>query len=374
MYAENLYGTVGRQTMLRVLQVVTKMDRCGLETLLMNYYRNIDREIIQFDFLTHREEHGQYDDEIEQLGGNIYHVPHLNPLNPGYYKALDDFFRTQPYNIVHSHLDCTSTFPLRAAKKANVPNRIAHIHNTNQDRDIKYPIKMISKKLMPYYATDFFACGKAAGEWAFAGRKFTVMKNAIDTTCYAFNSDIRVKIRNEFGLRDEFLVGHVGRFDPQKNHKFLLKIFAKLKKLNPTAKLMLVGNGNGRDEIVQMAERMGLKDAIIFTGVRADVNELMQAMDVFVLPSLYEGLPVTMVEAQAAGLPCVISDKVPTECAIVDGLVKSVALSDDLSIWVDALQKAKNIERKDHTQEISEKGYDIKQAADWLKNYYISLS
>lgn len=118
------------------------------------------------------------------------------------------------------------------------------------------------------------------------------MKNAIDTTCYAFNSDIRVKIRNEFELQDEFLVGHVGRFDPQKNHKFLLKIFAKLKKLNPTAKLMLVGNGNGRDEIVQMAERMGLKDAIIFTGVRADVNELMQAMDVFVLPSLYEGLPV----------------------------------------------------------------------------------
>ena len=157
------------------------------------------------------------------------------------------------------------------------------------------------------------------------------------------------------GYGMEFLVGHVGRFDPQKNHKFLLKIFAKLKKLNPTAKLMLVGNGNGRDEIVQMAERMGLKDAIIFTGVRADVNELMQAMDVFVLPSLYEGLPVTMVEAQAAGLPCVISDKVPTECAIVDGLVKSVALSDDLSIWVDALQKAKNIERKDHTQEIYKK-------------------
>ena len=137
--------------MLRVLQIVTKMDRCGLETLLMNYYRNIDRSKVQFDFLTHREERGQYDDEIEQLGGNIYHVPHLNPLSSGYYKALDDFFRTHPYNIVHSHLDCTSTFPLRAAKKAGVPYRIAHIHSTSQDKDFKYPIKMLSKKMMPYY-------------------------------------------------------------------------------------------------------------------------------------------------------------------------------------------------------------------------------
>lgn len=374
MYAENLYGTVGRQTMLRVLQVVTKMDRCGLETLLMNYYRNIDREIIQFDFLTHREEHGQYDDEIEQLGGNIYHVPHLNPLNPGYYKALDDFFRTHPYNIVHSHLDCTSTFPLRAAKKAGVSYRIAHIHSTSQDKDFKYPIKMLSKKMMPYYATDFFACGEVAGKWAFPGKKFIVMKNAIDTAKYMPNASIRSKVRKEFNLENEFLVGHVGRFAPPKNHTFLLKIFSEFKRIEPSAKLMLVGGGDREPDIIQEAERLGIISDVIFTGVRADVNELMQAMDVFVLPSLYEGLPVTMVEAQAAGLPCVISDKVPTECAIVDGLVKSVALSDDLSIWVDALQKAKNIERKDHTQEISEKGYDIKQAADWLKNYYISLS
>ena len=360
--------------MLRVLQVVTKMDRCGLETLLMNYYRNIDREIIQFDFLTHREEHGQYDDEIEQLGGNIYHVPHLNPLNPGYYKALDDFFRTHPYNIVHSHLDCTSTFPLRAAKKAGVPYRIAHIHSTSQDKDFKYPIKMLSKQMMPYYATDFFACGEVAGKWAFPGKKFIVMKNAIDTAKYMPNASIRSKVRKEFNLENEFLVGHVGRFAPPKNHTFLLKIFSEFKRIEPSAKLMLVGGGDREPDIIQEAERLGIISDVIFTGVRADVNELMQAMDVFVLPSLYEGLPVTMVEAQAAGLPCVISDKVPTECAIVDRLVKSVALSDDLSIWVDALQKAKNIERKDHTQEISEKGYDIKQAADWLKNYYISLS
>ena len=228
--------------------------------------------------------------------------------------------------------------------------------------------------MMPYYATDFFACGEVAGKWAFPGKKFVVMKNAIDTAKYMPNVSIRSKVRKEFNLENEFLVGHVGRFAPPKNHTFLLKIFSEFKRIEPSAKLMLVGGGDREPDIIQEAERLGIISDVIFTGVRADVNELMQAMDVFVLPSLYEGLPVTMVEAQAAGLPCVISDKVPTECAIVDGLVKSVALSDDLSIWVDALQKAKNIERKDHTQEISEKGYDIKQAADWLKNYYISLS
>lgn len=190
--------------MLRVLQVVTKMDRCGLETLLMNYYRNIDRSKVQFDFLTHREEHGQYDDEIEQLGGNIYHVPHLNPLYPGYYKALDDFFEKHSYHIVHSHLDCTSTFPLRAAKKAGVPYRIAHIHSTSQDKDFKYPIKMLSKKMMPYYATDFFACGEAAGKWAFPGKKFVVMKNAIDTAKYIPNASIRSKVRKSLTLKTNF--------------------------------------------------------------------------------------------------------------------------------------------------------------------------
>ena len=360
--------------MLRVLQVVTKMDRCGLETLLMNYYRNIDRSKVQFDFLTHREERGQYDDEIEQLGGNIYHVPHLNPLYPGYYKALDNFFLTHPYKIVHSHLDCTSTFPLRAAKKAGVPYRIAHIHSTSQDKDFKYPIKMLSKKMMPYYATDFFACGEAAGKWAFPGKKFVVMKNAIDTAKYIPNVSIRSKVRKEFNLENEFLVGHVGRFDPPKNHDFLIKIFAELKKIEPTAKLMLVGGGDRETEIIQKIERLGISKDVILTGVRSDVNELMQAMDVFVLPSLYEGFPVTMMEAQASGLPCIVSDKVPMECAIVDGLVTSVKLSDEISAWVTAIQKTKDIERKNHTKELSEKGYDIKQAADWLKNYYISLS
>lgn len=357
--------------MLRVLQIVTKMDRGGLETMLMNYYRNIDRNKIQFDFLTHRKERGQYDDEIEALGGTIYHIPPLNPLNPGYYKALNQFFRERKYRIVHSHLDCTSTFPLCAAKKAGVHCRIAHVHNTNQDKDFKYPIKMISKKLLPYEATDYFACGEAAGKWAFPGKHVTVIRNAVDTGRYVPNFEIRKKVRIEFQLKDEFMIGHVGRFDPPKNHGFLLKIFLELKKSAPDAKLMLVGGGNGKERIEREVEQLGLKDDVIFTGVRSDVNELMQAMDVFVMPSLYEGFPVTMVEAQAAGLPCVISDKVPIECAVTSGLVSSVKLSDGVEVWASEILKTKEIERKSHLDEIIENGFDIKQAAKWLEKYYL---
>lgn len=357
--------------MLRVLQVVTKMDRGGLETMLMNYYRNIDRSKVQFDYLVHREERGRYDDEIETLGGKIYRVPPLNPLNPNYYKALNQFFKEHEYRIVHSNLYCTSTFPLRAAKKADVPCRIAHVHNTSQDKDFKYPIKMISKELLPYYATDYFACGEAAGNWAFSGERFTVVRNAIDTSRYAPNVEIRKKVREEFQLKDQFVVGHVGRFDPAKNHEFLLKIFCELKKNASDAKLMLVGGGNGKEKIEREVEQLGLEDDVIFTGVRSDVNELMQAMDVFVMPSLYEGFPVTMVEAQAAGLPCVISDKVPFECAVTSGLVSSVKLSDNLDVWVKEILSTRTIERRSHLDEIVKKGFDIKQAAKWLEGYYL---
>ena len=360
--------------MVRVLQVVTKMDRGGLETMLMNYYRNIDRDKVQFDFLTHRAEHGQYDDEIEALGGKIYHVPHLNPLNPAYYRALNDFFREHPYKIVHSNLDCTSSFPLRAAKKAGVPYRIAHIHSTSQDKDFKYPVKMISKRLIPRYATDFFACGEAAGKWAFPGQKYTVMRNAIEVEKYLPDLEKRNKIRKEFGLKNELVVGHVGRFVPTKNHTFLLKLLVELKKEEADAKLLLVGDGELKKKIEEKAEQLGIKESVVFTGVRSDVNDLMQAMDVFVLPSLYEGFPLTMVEAQTSGLPCVISDKVPMECAVTNGLVSSAKLSDGVDVWVSEILKTKAIERKSRLDEIVESGFDIKQAAKWLEDYYIKCA
>lgn len=358
--------------MVRVLQVVTKMDRGGLETMLMNYYRNIDRNKVQFDFLLHREEKGSYDDEILSLGGRIYHVPRLNPLNPGYYRALNGFFSNHKYDIVHSHLDCTNSFPLRAAKKAGVSCRIVHAHSTKLDFDYKLPVRAVSKYLAPYYATECFACGEAAGEWAFPGKKFVVMRNAIEVEKYLPNRSVRQRVREEFCISSEFVVGHVGRFDHAKNHWFLLKVFSELKKVEPKSKLMLVGCGDRFCEIKDEASRLGLMDDVIFTGVRSDVDELMQAMDVFVMPSLYEGFPVVMVEAQASGLPCVISDKVPIESAIIKDSVSSVPLSSGIDVWVDSILKAKEFDRTSHFDELSDKGFEIKKAAAWLASFYLS--
>ncbi len=356
---------------MKVLQVVTKMDRGGLETMLMNYYRHIDRNLIQFDFLVHRLEKADYDDEITSLGGTIYRLPKLNPISPAYYRALNDFFASHSYNIVHSHLDCMSVYPLYAARKAGVPVRIAHAHTTGQDKNWKYPIKRFSNKLVGRCATDYFACSAAAGAWMFPNRQAAVLPNAIDTNQYIFSEVIRQSVRDEFGIKEGSLViGHVGRFHMPKNHSFLVDIFAEIVKMNPDAKLLLVGGGYGVAAIYEKAKALGLSEKVIFAGIRSDVNRLLQAMDIFVFPSLYEGLPVTLVEAQAAGLPCVISDKVPTECVLTDDLVTVRKLSDPAEYWAAHILSRIPMRRTDRSSEISSRGYDIVCSAKWLEAFY----
>lgn len=359
--------------MVRILQVVTHMNRGGLETMLMNYYRQIDRSRVQFDFLVHRAERGDYDDEIESLGGRIYRLPRLNPLSPSYARALKDFFQTHAYSIVHSHLDCMSAYPLCAAKKAGVPVRIAHAHSKSQDKDWKYLIKLYAKSQIPKYATDLFACGNEAGAWMFHGQQqIKLLPNAIETDLYTFDPEIRNQVRAEFQLQNQPVIGHVGRFNYPKNHPFLIHIFAKLVQLIPDARLMLVGGGEGMDEIKAKVHTLGLTDQVIFTGVRSDVDRLMQAMDLFVMPSLYEGLPVTMVEAQAAGLPCLISDKVPAECIITDGLVSIERLESAADVWAQRIMsQLRSTKRSSHREEIISHGFDITSAANCLEEFYL---
>lgn len=220
---------------LRVLQVVTHMERGGLESMLMNYYRYIDREKIQFDFLVHRQERAAYDDEIEAMGGKIYRLPRLVPWSKAYLTALNRFFDEHPeYRIVHVHQDCLSSVILKAAQQHNIPVRIAHSHNANQDRNLKYPIKLWCRRSIPRCATHLFACGKDAGDWMFGGASYQIINNAIDTTAYTYDTNKRVELRRQLGLADELVIGHVGRFNPQKNHPFLLDIFAALLKKNRT--------------------------------------------------------------------------------------------------------------------------------------------
>ena len=200
-------------SVIRVLHIVTYMGRGGLETMLMNYYRHIDRSKVQFDFLVHRQERFDYDDEIEILGGRIYHLPRLNPWSKTYIKALGEFFREHTeYKIVHSHIDCMSAIPLRVAKKAGVPVRLAHSHSSNQDKNLKYYLKLYYKSRISQSATNLFACSEEAGRWMFGKQNFFVLPNAIDTKQYIYNAEKRNKVRKELGLDDALVIGHVGRF------------------------------------------------------------------------------------------------------------------------------------------------------------------
>lgn len=357
---------------IRILQVVTYMGRGGLETMIMNYYRQMDRTKVQFDFLVHRGFRADYDDEIERLGGRIYRIGRLIPWSRAYQRALDAFFAAHPeYRVVHVHQDCLSAVILKAAKKHGVPVRIAHSHNSSQDKNLKYLIKLYYKRQIPTYATALFACGRDAGDWMFGGAPYTVVNNAIDAAQYRYRQVRAREVREALGIaEDTFVIGHVGRFCPVKNHTFLLDAFGELCREDKHAMLLLVGDGQLRSSAEEKAKVMGLKDRVLFAGVRSDVCDLMQAMDVFVFPSFYEGLPVSLVEAQAAGLPCVISDRVPDACMLTD-LVQRVSLEESTRQWAERILAARAIVRRDRFDEIAACGFDIVSNAAWLQEYYI---
>ena len=237
--------------MIRILQCVNDMHRAGLETMLMNYYRNIDRDKIQFDFLTHRPNRSDYDDEIESLGGKMYYAPRLYPQNyPEYFKWMKRFFAEHPeYKIVHSHIDAMSYLPLKAAKTANIPVRIAHSHNTSIDKDFKYLLKQYFRSKITSVATDYCACGQEAGKFLFGDEKFSFIPNAIEVDKFLYNEKIRAEKRQELDIQNQFVVGHIGRLSYQKNHKLLIKIFDELQRKLPESLLLLVGVGEKEEEI-----------------------------------------------------------------------------------------------------------------------------
>lgn len=363
---------------IRVLHVVTHMNRGGLESMIMNYYRNIDRSKVQFDFLTHRpaEEKKDFDEEIRSLGGKIYHIHKLNPFSYTYRKELDSFFKAHPeYCIIHVHQDCMSGIILKVAKKNGLPVRIAHCHSSSQDKGFKYLIKIYFKKNIKKYATKLFACGVESGIWMFETDDFEVFPNAIDSTNFKYNLDIREKVRNKLNIDNNcLLVGHVGRFCEVKNHKFIVEIAKILLNKQENTKFMFVGEGELMNDIMNCTKKIDIenKNDFLFLGLRTDISDLMQAMDVFVFPSLYEGLPLTVIEAQASGLPCIISDKVPHECKITD-LVEFLSLELGPKEWAQAIMSiVGSHDRQDMSSSIRIAGFDVKENALKLEKYYLS--
>lgn len=364
---------------IRILHENVIMDPGGIEALLMNVYRHIDREKVQFDFLVHRPEKAFYEDEIEALGGRIYRTPKFSPF-PGQYqqfkKSIEQVLREHPeYKVMHAHAEL-NLWPLMVAKKLGIPTRIAHSHNAKTKVNLKYFFFLYEKLHIKKYCTDMFMCSTPAGIWTFgeeAVRSGNVqfIKNGIETERFVYDEQLRKQKRDELGIDDKFVVGHVGRFMQQKNHSFLIDIFEQIVLKNPNAILLLVSDGHLMDDIKDKVHNLGLDKKVLFLGNRRDVNELMQAMDVFVFPSLWEGLPLTGIEAQATGLPVVMSDVITKEVCVTEN-VHMMSLKDSAEKWANKiLEVCSNFERKNVQQQIIDAGFDIRTTAKWLQEFYL---
>ena len=354
--------------MIRILQVVNIMDRAGIENMLMNYYRNIDREKIQFDFLTHRPKRGVYDDEIEELGGEVFYAPRLYPWNYiEYFAYMKQFFaKHKEYSIIHSHIDAMSYMPLLAAKKAGVKTRIAHSHCTGMDLDYKIPMKLFFKSQINKVANVFCACTIDAGKYLFGNKDIHIIPNAIDERRFVYNEGIREKVRKKLGIEDNFVIGHVGRFTYQKNHEFIIRVFDQLQKDYSEVKLLLVGDGIKKENIKKQINKVGLSKKVIILDSMNNIEDYYQAMDVFILPSRFEGLGICAVEAQVTGLKTILSEYVPREASISS---ETVFLPLDVSVWVAELLKSIEVRTKRTTQ--YSEFYDIRYAVKNLEAFYI---
>lgn len=370
----------------RVLVLLTVLDRGGAETMAMNYLRHFDRSRVVYDFLVNREYRGDYEDEIEALGGRIYR---MCPMYPQYFarykREFRAFLREHPeYRIIHSNLEDRSYFPLRIAKEEGIPVRIAHAHNVMRGFDAKTLFRDYFRLRLPGNPTHMFACSQEAGDWLFGKKnreQVIQIPNAIDVEQYRFDPETAKQVRAEFGVTDPdtLVVGHVGRFAPQKNHKQLVEIFTAVHKRQPNSVLWLVGGGHGteslQEEVRARVQELGLQGAVKFLGVRSDVPRIMQGMDVFVMPSLYEGLGIVLLEAQAAGVLCVMSDVIPQKVN-VSGAIRTCALQDDPDIWVETILECASarhddLERAQQADVVCAAGFDIAQNAKQLEQWYL---
>ena len=366
--------------MLRVLHSVSNMGRAGIETMLMNYYREMDRDRIQFDFLANKPVPGEYDEEIRSLGGRVFVSPGLNPVHYPRYRryVLDLLQENRDIRIVHAHNEAMGYYALQSAKDAGIRIRIAHAHNTRIIRDYKYPLKLVCKQLLPGAATDYWSCGRDAGIYYYGKKRWNtsgfILHNAIDVERFGFRPEVREHQRRQTGLEKCFVIGHVGRFNVQKNHSRLLDIFAAVAKAVPEARLVLIGTGELEQAVREKAQHLGILDRTIMPGQMADVSAWYQAMDCFVLPSLFEGLPVVGIEAQAAGLPCVFSDRVTDEVLLSPEACR-ISLDTDDSEWARQIAAARQPEtnRLQGMETVRRAGYDIHKEARKLQEIYLEM-
>lgn len=364
---------------IRVAQIMGKWVGGGVEAVVINYYRHIDRDKVQFDFICDDDSTRIPTEEIEKLGGKVILIPPYQKVFK-YHKTLKKVLQEGQYKIVHSHINALSVFSLWAAKSAGVPVRIAHSHSTSNKKEWKKTLlKNILRPFSKVFATDYFCCSELAGRWLFGNKtydqgKVYLLNNAIDVDKFRYDEKIRREKRKELNIKDnQLVIGHIGRFVQQKNHDFLIDIFNEIHKQNKNTILLLAGDGPLKENIQNKVKELELEKSVQFLGQRSDANELYQAMDAFVLPSLYEGLPVVGVEAQAAGLPCFFSTDMTKETKILD-TTQFIKLTKNSKEWaVKILKELKVFKRQDITVKITNNNFNMKNEAEKLEHKYQRL-
>ncbi|MDK2901610.1 MAG: hypothetical protein PWR14_514 [Thermosediminibacterales bacterium] len=366
----------------KILHVIGKRPKGGIGTFLINMHSNIDTSKVQFDYLINASTlEGEFDRKVKALGGNVFVLPELRYKNTiKYLRNLNNFFKEHnDYKAIHVHSPNIGIFNFIMAKKYGIKYRIIHSHNTKySDNKINSIRNFFMQLPIKKLANIYFACSKKAGEFLFGANNVEkgnvyIAKNAVNAEKFRYNEDVRKRIRRELAIEEKFVLGHVGRFNTQKNHNFLIDIFYEVHKLNNKSILLLIGDGEFEKQIKQKVKKLNLEKSVFFFGVRNDVSDLMQAFDVFLLPSLFEGLPLVGIEAQAAGLKCIMSDTITDEIKIID-LVEFVSLSKSPKEWAQKILKyANGYNRKNVYKEILNAGYEVKYAAKKLQDYYLNL-
>ncbi|MFW2488477.1 glycosyltransferase family 1 protein [Clostridium chromiireducens] len=359
--------------MIRVLTVVKGLEVNGVSNVVFTYYKSLDKSQIAMDFSTGESIDDRYRKEIEYNGNKLYIIKNRdsNPLK--YIQALAAVIRKNRYDVVHVHGNSAMiSIELLAAFLGGAKVRIAHSHNTTCDH---LKVEKLMRIIFYHLCNVRIACGESAGEWMFRKRKFLILKNGIDLKQYIYSEEVRQKVRQKLGIDRSFVVGHVGTFNYQKNQEFLVDIFAELLKNKPEALLLLVGSGEAMEDVKAKVQTLGIQDNVIFYGLANNVPELMMAMDVLVLPSRFEGLPCVLVEAQALGLPCIVSDKVSKEVAMTE-LLTFEKLENAESIWVKSILESYNTKRnlnaKNSLKKLELEGYDIINSVKKLEECYLS--
>lgn len=359
--------------MKNILVILPNLRICnGVASYIMNYFRNIDHSKIKMDFVVLRDIPSPYYEIIKKNGGTVFVMP--SPKNMTFYcKKIKEIYTAGKYDIIHCNVVNSSVPYLYYAKKLEIKTRILHSHAT-KSAEVKW--KEIRNNLITPMALKnanvFFSCSKMAGDYLFKDRPYTVINNALDLDCFKIDLKKREQIRSEMNLEDKFVIGTVGRVAYQKNPFFALDVFKQVLTKNPDTVYLWIGSGPLDDKAKVYAKEIGIDSNMKFLGNREDVRDLYQAMDVFFLPSLYEGLPVVGIEAQACGLPIVLADTITKEMKITDN-VQYISLDAPKEQWVKALMKFKEFDRIDTHQQVIDSGYEITAASKRLEKLYLNF-